>query len=92
MYKKVDSKSCPHSWLYLHPLLTHFLIKLYHLNILQGNDSSSSIFLGLWVIAIVINTDIGGYIFEIMGKTVFHCSPNKTYEGAYWVLFSVWRA
>ena len=66
------------------PYLLHFLIKLYHLNLVQDNTSGSSLFICLWIISIAINTDIGGYIFgKILGKTKFSViSPKKTNEGA----------
>lgn len=66
------------------PYLLHFLIKIVKMAELSGYESSTGIFLTVWVVAVAKCTDVGGLLVGMkIGKTPLSViSPKKTYEGA----------
>jgi len=66
------------------PYLLHFLIKIVKMAELSGYESSTGLFLAVWVIAVAKCTDVGGLLVGMqIGKTPLSViSPKKTYEGA----------
>lgn len=66
------------------PYLLHFLVKTVKMAELSGYESSTGLFLAVWIIAVAKCTDVGGLLVGMkIGKTPLSViSPKKTYEGA----------
>lgn len=66
------------------PFLLHYMLKIVKLAVENGNETSTGLFLTVWVIAVAKCTDVGGLLVGMqVGKTPLSViSPKKTYEGA----------
>ena len=66
------------------PFLLHFMLKTVKLAEVNGYETSTGLFLTVWVIAVAKCTDVGGLLVGMqVGKTPLSViSPKKTYEGA----------
>lgn len=66
------------------PFLLHYMLKTIKLAEVNGLETSTGLFLTVWVVAVAKCTDVGGLLVGMqIGKTPLSViSPKKTYEGA----------
>lgn len=66
------------------PFLLHFTLKIIKLAEVNGFETSTGLFMTVWVVAVAKSTDVGGLLVGMqIGKTPLSViSPKKTYEGA----------
>lgn len=66
------------------PYLLHFIIKIIKMAEYNGYESSTGIFLAVWIVAVAKCADVGGLLVGMkIGRTPLSViSPKKTYEGA----------
>lgn len=66
------------------PFLLHFMLKIVKLAEFNNYETSTGIFLTVWIVAVAKCTDVGGLLVGMqIGKTPLSViSPKKTYEGA----------